>query len=344
MINYRDFNELDLFNFSDFWNISDYDENPETQSPSHSPLDASLVLTLATYALTMAVGVPGNVAVMWVTCRNPRTGPSAVFFLHLAAADLAYCLTLPCQAANLALHGTWPRSLALCKLLPCTIMLNMFASVFLLTLVSADRCTAIIAPFWSLRHRTPCLAHWACSLAWLLACLMCLPSLLTRKVAFTIYGLKCSIDYSGTLFGLRTKTVVEVSRVVFAFGLPMLVIAICYLLVGLQLWGRHISRPLRLATTVVAAFMVCWLPYHACGLALAFATQPPSIAWDHATVALASFNSALNPLLYVFAGHNFCQVLSRSLTTSLRMAFAEERPSNSCSSRRATTFNVEATV
>ncbi|XP_051892914.1 fMet-Leu-Phe receptor-like [Pristis pectinata] len=46
----------------------------------------------------------------------------------------------------------------------------------------------------------------------------------------------------------------------------------------------------------------------------------------YVTISLSSFNSALNPLLYVFAGQDFRQVFRRSLAASLRLAFVEEGP------------------
>ncbi|XP_051865064.1 C3a anaphylatoxin chemotactic receptor-like [Pristis pectinata] len=329
-----------------FENVSTYDY-PSVERGSQIPVSATL--SILAYALTFLLGVPGNGAVIWVTGFKMKRSVNTVWFLNLAVADLTYCLTLPFQLANVALRSTWPRDNVLCKLLPSAIVLNMSASVFLLTLISVDRCLAVTRPVWSQTHRSLAWVRVACFGAWGLAFLMCLPTLLTRQVVtYPELGLSfCSFNYTGTYFGDRTKAVVEVTRAVFAFALPFLIMAACYLLIGRKLQGGKFAKsrkPVRLIAAVVAAFFVCWLPYHICGLAQAFASSSAAQVWDSAAVGLASFNSALNPLLYVFAGRDFRQVFRRSVAASLRLAFAEERSESAISSRVKTVSSVDGSV
>ncbi|XP_072884193.1 C3a anaphylatoxin chemotactic receptor-like [Hemitrygon akajei] len=104
---------------------------------------------------------------------------------------------------------------------------------------------------------------------------------------------------------------------------------------GWRLQGNRFAKyqkPVRLIITVVVAFMICWIPNAACDLLSAF-TTPISQDWSSFTVALASCNSAINPLLYVFAGREFHQVFRRSILASLRLAFAEQSPEMETQSR-----------
>ncbi|XP_072884859.1 C3a anaphylatoxin chemotactic receptor-like [Hemitrygon akajei] len=337
-----------FYNISFFGNYS-YDYLPVD---SGTQLPAASTLSILVYALTFMLGVPGNGAVIWVTGFKMKRSVNTVWFLNLAVADLTYCLSLPFQMANVALGSSWPTDNVLCKLIPSAIVLNMYASVFLLTMISIDRCLAVTRPVWSQTHRSLSWVRAACLVAWGLAFLMCLPTLLTRKMYIdSEFGLiYCTLNYTGTYFGDRSREVVEVTRALFAFILPFLIMAFCYLLIGQKLQRGKFAKsskarkPVRLIAVVVAAFFLCWLPYHICGLAQAFSKHQAAWVWDRLSVGLASLNSALNPILYVFAGRNFRQVFRRSLCTSLRLAFAEERTESAGSTRIKTISSTDASM
>ncbi|XP_059805745.1 C3a anaphylatoxin chemotactic receptor-like [Hypanus sabinus] len=337
-----------------FYNISSFGNNSDESVPEDSgtQLSTSAILSIFVYALTFLLGVPGNGAVIWVTGFKMKRSVNMVWFLNLAVADLTYCLSLPFQMANVALRNSWPTDNVLCKLIPSAIVLNMFASVFLLTMISVDRCLAVTRPIWSQTHRSLSWVRAACLVAWGLAFLMCLPTLLTRKMYIdSEFGFTyCTLNYTGTYFGDRTREVVEVTRALFAFIFPFLIMAFCYLLIGQKLQRGKFAKtsktrkPVRLIAVVVAAFFLCWLPYHICGLAQAFSKHPAAWVWDSFSMGLASFNSALNPILYVFAGRNFRQVFRRSLSTSLRLAFAEEQTETACKTRMKTISSIDASM
>ncbi|GCC18825.1 hypothetical protein chiPu_0022143 [Chiloscyllium punctatum] len=320
------------YNYSWLWNYTFENDTEEYERPGYfHPLESAAILAISMYALTFVVGAPGNAAVIWVAGFKMKRTVNTVWFLNLAAADLAYCLSLPFQIAHVVLGNRWPDTAALCRLLPCAILLNMAASVFLLTAVSIDRCLAVTLPVWSQRWRTPGRAWACCAGLWALAGLMCLPALLHRRLAPGTSA--CVADYAGVV------RLVEVSRATVAFGLPFLVMAACYLLIGLRVrragFGKSRRRPLRLILAVVLAFFVCWLPYHLFGLLQAFGHDGAALrAWDYVTVGLASLNSALNPLLYVFAGRDFRQRARRSLGATLRRALSEEASSQTVRSSR----------
>lgn len=91
------------------------------------------------------------------------------------------------------------------------------------------------------------------------------------------------------------------------------------------------SRPLHVFTAVVASFFICWFPYELTGILMAVwlkeilfnGKYKIIIVLLYPTSSLAFFNSCLNPVLYVFMGHNFQERLIRSLPTSLERALTE---------------------
>ncbi|KAI5940593.1 Relaxin-3 receptor 2 [Manis javanica] len=100
------------------------------------------VMVALAYGLVGAVGLLGNLAVLWVlgNCTRRAPGPpSDTFVFNLALADLGLALTLPFWAAESALDFHWPFGGTLCKMVLTATVLNIYASIFLITALSVAR-------------------------------------------------------------------------------------------------------------------------------------------------------------------------------------------------------------
>ncbi|KAM9229229.1 C3a anaphylatoxin chemotactic receptor [Dugong dugon] len=175
--------------------------------PSNEPL---IILSMVILGLTFLLGLPGNGLVLWVAGLKMQRTVNTVWFLHLTVADFLCCLSLPFSLAHLALQGHWPYGWLLCKLIPSIIILNMFASVFLLTAISLDRCLLVLKPIWCQNHRNVRTAFAICGCIWVVAFAMCIPVFLYREM-FTVdnhnmcgynFGGYSSLDYSDFTFDL----------------------------------------------------------------------------------------------------------------------------------------------
>ncbi|XP_030649667.1 apelin receptor 2 [Chanos chanos] len=187
-------------------------------SPSSSPFpqcdysewSPTLVIIPAVYLLAFAVGSFGNGLVLWVylvrpgrswgrirSCSEPerenRAGVRPASFsrsitdsliVSLAAADLAFVLTLPLWAVYTALDYHWPFGHVLCKLSSYLVALNMYASVFSLTGLSAERYWVIVRRKQATRTQGQgaLRAGWIVGGMWALAGILALPALLLRTV------------------------------------------------------------------------------------------------------------------------------------------------------------------
>ncbi|XP_072884158.1 C3a anaphylatoxin chemotactic receptor-like [Hemitrygon akajei] len=280
----------------------------------------SVILSMIIFTIAFLLGVPGNSAVIWVTGFKMKRSVHSVCFLNLAVADLALCLTLPFWMVNLALRGSWDIAF---KLLLFSICLNGSASVLLLTVISIFRCLSVTQPIWCRRYLRQCWAHVACSAAWVFALLICLIALLHPKLHL----------------GNSIWNMLKVTWAVFIFLIPILVMAVCYFLIVRKLPADEFTKSrksVRVIWTVIVVFIICWFPYHISSVATYFFGYF-SLIWHDVALAMASFNSALNPLLYVFVGRKFRQVFKRSLASSLRLAFTElenDLPDNAVSTSR----------
>ncbi|NXF13844.1 C5AR1 protein, partial [Smithornis capensis] len=297
------------------------------------PLSHRFILAL--YTLIFLLGVLGNGAVIWVTAFELRRTVNGVWFLNLSVADLLCCLALPFLALPLARDHHWPLGRFACKLLPSLTVLNMFASVLLLTVISADRCALVTHPVWCHNHRTLPLARGACAGAWAAAALLTLPSFVFRTTRADDFSAKttCVLDYA--LVGSHqrlTELLTAVTRFLCGFVGPFAVISACYGRLLSRVRSKGFQRSQRATKTVlvvIVSFFVCWLPYHVVGLVLA-ATPPSSAVFrgardaDPAVAGIAYVNSCVNPVIYVVMGRAFRERARRSWRAALRGVLGDE--------------------
>ncbi|XP_011364083.1 C3a anaphylatoxin chemotactic receptor [Pteropus vampyrus] len=172
--------------------------------------EPQVILSMVILSLTFLLGLPGNGLVLWVAGLKMQWTVNTVWFLHLTLADFLCCLSLPFSLVHLALQGRWPYGWLLCKLIPSIVILNMFASIFLLTAISLDRCLLVLKPIWCQNHRNVRTAFAVCGCIWVAAFVMCIPVFIYREM-FTVdnhnmcgynFGVDSSLDYSDFTFDL----------------------------------------------------------------------------------------------------------------------------------------------
>ncbi|XP_055990687.1 C3a anaphylatoxin chemotactic receptor [Sorex fumeus] len=172
----------------------------ESNATDTQPLaQPPLVLSMVILSLTFLLGFPGNGLVLWITGLKMRRTVNTVWFLHLTLADFLCCLSLPFSLAHLALREHWPYGWLLCKIIPSVIVLNMFASVFLLTAISLDRCLLVLKPVWCQNHRKVRTALATCACVWASAFIMCIPVFVYRETF--VVGNRSVCNYNYGVFG-----------------------------------------------------------------------------------------------------------------------------------------------
>ncbi|XP_045747785.1 C5a anaphylatoxin chemotactic receptor 2 [Mirounga angustirostris] len=308
------------------YEYADYDGVPDL------PVDCADGLCVSTdplrtapfllYAAVFLVGVPGNAMVAWVTWKEARQRVGAAWFLHLAAADLLCCASLPLLAVAIARGGHWPYGAAGCRVLPSGILLSMYASVLLLAALSADLCLRALRPSWGAAAGRARGVQVACGVAWTVASLLTVPSAIYRRLHQEHFPrrLACVVDYGGSAV---VENAVTATRFVFGFLGPLVVVASCH--------GALLCRVARhrwpLGMAVVVGFFVCWTPYHLLGLVIT-AAAPHSALLAGALRAealvngLALAHSCLNPMLFLYFGRT---QLQRSLPAACRRALKESQ-------------------
>ncbi|XP_070568249.1 somatostatin receptor type 5-like [Ptychodera flava] len=271
-------------------------------------------------------GLLGNGIVVCVLVRysDMKTVPN-VYIMNLASADLLFMLGIPFLAYQYT-GKTWIFGKAMCKLVMGIDGINMFAGIFTLTAMCIDRYLAIVNAIESMTYRTVNSARITCIFIWILSVLATLPLWLYADArpdpTPDSDKIKCDIYYSHQL---------HITFIIYAFvinfGLPLLIISLCYfrILLYLRKGSRSSHRTNRrsslgraglIVMLAVALFTVCWLPFWVVQFTMAF--NPPS-SWRtlefiiayYCSMCLSYANSCLNPIIYTCAGENFRQKLAK---------------------------------
>ncbi|KAM8872763.1 chemerin-like receptor 1 isoform 1-T2 [Synchiropus picturatus] len=301
-------------------NIWTVTEHLNVTDPHSNRSHVLLVLNIAICLL----GLFGNSLVIYICgCKMKRT-VITTWYTSLAVSDFLFCVFLPLDVFYM-ITSHWPFGQIFCKLTSSILFLNMYSSVFLLVLISADRCLMVSFPVWSHNNRTVGKALGAVVLMWLLSALLTVPSLVFRQTTVQGSVTQCHTYY---MDHSRHKAVV-LARFIFGFLIPFLIIVLCCSVLVVKLRGMTIksTKPYKLMAALVLSFFLCWVPYHTFVLLeLDYQNQNVEVLHTGLKVGatLASANSFISPVLYVFIGNDFKQTLRRSLASRIEEAMAED--------------------
>ncbi|XP_056147646.1 mu-type opioid receptor [Lampris incognitus] len=296
-----------------------------------TPVIIAIVIT-ALYSIVSAVGLVGNVLVMYVIIRYTKMKTATnIYIFNLALADALTTSTLPFQSVNY-LMGSWPFGDVLCKMVSSIDYYNMFTSIFTLTTMSIDRYIAVCHPVKALDFRTPRNAKIVNICNWILSSAMGLPVMFMATTTVSYHGstgmIDCTLSFPRPTW--YWETLLNICVFIFAFVMPVVIITVCYGLMILRLKSvrmlsgskekdRNLRRITRMVLVVVAVFVVCWTPIHIYVILKAMVNIPNSllqtVTW-HFCIALGYTNSSLNPVLYAFLDENFKRCFREFCTTS----------------------------
>ncbi|XP_020780973.1 chemerin-like receptor 1 [Boleophthalmus pectinirostris] len=322
--------DLDYVNYDDYIST---DETENTTSDDGQFLFNDTQTPLAPILVTINViicvfGLGGNSLVIWICGWKMKKTVITTFYISLAISNLLFCVFLPLEVFYMmTLH--WPFGLLMCKLTSSVLFLNMYSSVFLLVLISIDRCVMVSFPVWSQNHRCPWKALVIVAIVWVLSALLTLPSMIYRHI--TAHGTVTQC-YSNYKVKSQHKAVAQ-TRFICGFVIPFLIIVVCGVVLAVQLKNVTLksARPYKILSALICSFFFCWVPYHTfIFLELDFNYSPDVLRTGlRIGATLAAANTFMSPVLYVFIGNDFKTTLKRSLTSRIEAALADDLRSRS---------------
>ncbi|KAM6311630.1 B1 bradykinin receptor [Aegotheles albertisi] len=276
------------------------------------------------------IGMLGNILVLFTYFLHKSPLKIAeIYLMNLAVADLIFLTCLPFWAETIRNEFNWPFGNFLCRSTSASISLNMYTSIYLLVAVSVDRYLTFVHTLNHRRIRSKTVAKVICLFTWFFGILLSVPTFMFRTVKhFPLWNiLACTLDFPSPSWVIAEGLVFNI----VGFALPSA--AIIFLnfstIQSLQQKTRERralrmksckehkgTKATRLIFTVVLMFLLCWTPYHFfVFLDMLYETEViKGCFWgellnfgEQFGYTLATTNSCLNPVIYVFVGKYFRQ-------------------------------------
>ncbi|XP_078270000.1 mesotocin receptor-like [Rhinoraja longicauda] len=337
---------------------------------AHSPLRDEVVarLEVTVLAVILILALSGNIGVLLAIYSNRHKSSRVYFFVkHLSIADLMVAIfqVLPQLIWDITFRFYAPDFV--CRAVKYLQVVGMFASTYLLIVMSVDRCMTICQPLKSLHQRSN---RAFVVFSWLISLLFSLPQVFIFSLTEVAPGTyDCWGDFVEPWGAKAYITWIALS----VYVIPIILLVICYSLISFKIWqnvklktrreatelrggvmlsrvssvriiSRAKIRTVKMTFVIVLAYVVCWTPFFVVQMWKAWDHHVPQENWAFViTMLLASLNSCCNPWIYMFfTGRLLHDLVQRFLCCSSRLGNTEQPNSElTCSKKsNSSTFAV----
>ncbi|XP_077322907.1 B2 bradykinin receptor-like [Lithobates pipiens] len=253
--------------------------------------------------------------------HKSRCTVAEIYLGNMAAADLVFVSGLPFWAISISRGFSWQFGDFLCVAVNTVIILNLFASIYFLLMVSIDRYLALVKTMSVGRMRRPWWAKVICAMIWTFAVVVSLPKIIFRKVDFVseFNITACIIKPPSNEWILVNNIILNV----IGFLIPVIVIGFCSFQIVNVLRNNTMQkfkeinnekRATLLVLSVLLVFIACWLPFQISTFIDTLlqlkvfdecSVKQPNEVFNQISTYIGFSNSCINPLLYVIVGNNF---------------------------------------
>ncbi|XP_066182517.1 G-protein coupled receptor 171 [Sylvia atricapilla] len=290
------------------------------------------------YYLIFLMGIIGNCFALWAFTRKDQDQKClSIYLINLLTADFLLTLTLPVKIIVDLGIAPWNLRIFHCQVTACFIYLNMYLSIVFLGLVSVDRCLQLTHSSRMYRIQEPGFAKMLCAVAWVALLFITVPNMaIPIQHIEERPGVGC-IDFKTQLGRDWHVFSSFVCTAIFLDCSAVLLVATALAARRLRR-GEHSAgarRALRHLALLTAAFLLCFVPYHAVRIpyTLSQASASGGCALRRAlfrakesTLLLAIGNLCLDPVLYYHLSPSFRLTFAGTLAgPGEARALAEER-------------------
>ncbi|XP_041671720.1 vasopressin V2 receptor [Cheilinus undulatus] len=288
----------------------------------------------------------GLLLVLWK--RRKQLSRMRVFVFHLCVADLVVAFFQVCPQLIWDITDRFVGPDVLCRLVKYLQVVGMFASTYMIVVMTIDRYQAICNPMVTFQRRR---ARWNGSVcaAWCISLIGSLPQIFIFSRVEVAPGVHDCWAQFIKPWGPRAY-VTWTTLVIFV--LPILTVVVCQVRICQTLHlnfqmkthqvGEAISKPMasrassvtgvskarvktvRMTVVIVLAYVICWTPFFTVQLWSVWDVEAPTqTATFTILMLLASLNSCVNPCIYLL----FSGKLPKRLAALLCVAEANTKDS-----------------
>ncbi|XP_013144740.1 PREDICTED: somatostatin receptor type 2-like, partial [Papilio polytes] len=263
--------EVEMYGHSNY----SFDENSTLNGTYENCPNVNLpvvyVVTQVLYALVCVVGLLGNTLVIYVVLRYSKMQTvTNMYIVNLAIADECFLIGIPFLIITMSVRS-WPFGRFMCKAYMISTGINQFTSSIFLCIMSADRYIAVCHPIAAPRLRTPFVSRLVSAAAWTASALVMTPIFMYTTLIHSDNGLSCNIVWPEREFA-KGQASFTLYSFALGFAAPLTLIFVFYCLVirKLKTVGpknkskekkRSHRKVTKLVLTVIAVYVLCWLPY-----------------------------------------------------------------------------------
>lgn len=289
----------------------------------HRQRETMHIISVVIYIISFVLGLIGNGTVIWVTAFKSKKTVNSIWLLNLAMADFVFVLFLPFYIDYILRDFHWDFGVVMCKINSFVSVMNMYASVLFLTVLSIDRYVSLVHLNWSQRYRTTERAWCVCGCIWVVAAITSCPALIFRDTMRLHDKVVCFNNFhtqDGHTAAMRHVMIVVI-RTTVGFLLPFTAICVTGILLTIKVnqsrGSVRLSSFSKTVSAVILAFFLCWAPFHTFSL---MELSIHSSMYLHSILkagfplatSLGFFNSCINPLLYMLLGKKVRHILKRA--------------------------------
>lgn len=288
------------------------DPTQASLAPGSRP-DEYRIAALVFYSCIFVVGLFVNTTALWVfSCTTKKRTTVTVYMMNVALLDLFFIMSLPFRMFYYA-RDQWPFGEFLCQVLGALTVFYPSIALWLLAFISADRYMAIVQPKYAKELKNTGKAVLGCVGVWVMTLTTTGPILLLSedpdKTSSPATCLKI-LD----MIHLRSINVLNFTRLIFFFLIPLFIMIGCYLVIIHSLLHGRTSKlkpkvkekSIRIIITLLVQVLVCFTPFHICFALLMLGGDDISYSpWGAFTTFLMNLSTCLDMILYYIVSKQF---------------------------------------
>ncbi|XP_020369510.1 cysteinyl leukotriene receptor 2-like [Rhincodon typus] len=287
-----------------------------------------------TYITVFIFGFIQNVFCLYIFLKLfKRKTAFSIVMVNLAISDLLFVCTLPWRVHYYLNDSKWKLSHAFCIILTYALYLNMYCSIYFLTLISVLRYFAVVHPMKCLKYRNVRSVQIMCVAVWVFVGAVSSPLQFSSYKTTNEAREKC-FEFTNALSQIYPMNLFSL---IVGCIIPFFTITVCYIFVVKTLLTSKIthhqqvsSRRKAVAVIIIVTiiFLTSFLPYHIIRTAYLTLmsnkkTASPAFCFVQigsvVTLCIAAINPCLDPFLYYFAAENFRDKLTSTLQNILKV-------------------------